>query len=484
MTSHDAVVLIRVTYGRKSSCVYRFGTGCFVAGDLVLTAAHVVPDAHERKERSRVELRLAAVDGATPEGWVELEVLWTGAAQQLDAALLRVAAKESHRCREPLPLDSSPIAGTETFHTCAYPRATAVEGDGLRSEHVQLTGSLHPQKDGMLQLTVGAVPDSRVPDDWSGASGAPVLVQRAGMALCVGVVGEVYKKLATQWKALPATRLFANDDFCKHVVDPERIAYRTKVRREVEALLREAHELAEQMAKLANCKVPELSHVLLGKEVRDALAWITAAQGKVDVARRDVVTAQVQRLLAVLLPVACGLASGPGRDAKLLEVHACTMTFAEILVAAEDRREACFERRGGELVGAAAHPVSVLGLLGMSEAEQCGFLSELARRFFVVTPPKVRVELGMAIEAAARHRLAQRKYDSSLAPFYVVMSDVVDAKELERFFVETLGMKSVRFVVRRQPAPADDVAQRQVDQVVDQVFANPQQRQRNESDHG
>ncbi len=482
MTSHDPVVLIRVTYGRrKSSCDYRFGTGCFVGGDLVLTAAHVVSDDHEGKKRSRVELRLGAVDGATPRGWVEVDVLWSGAGDQLDAALLRVAAK-SHRCGEPLPLDHGRIAGIESFHTCAYPRATAAEGDGLTSEHVQLTGSLHPEKDGMLQLSVSATADHD-PADWSGASGAPVLVQRAGMAACVGVVGAVYKRLPQQWKAVPAARLLGNDGFRKHF-DPERIAYRTKVRRDVESLLREATELAEQMATLAHCAVADLSHVLLDMKVIEALAWITTAQGKVGATRRDAVTAHVRRLLAVLLPVACGLARGPVRDAKLLEVAACTMTFTEILVAAEDQREAGFECRGGELVGSAAHAVSVLGLLGMSKADQCGFLTELARRFFVVTPPKALADLAKAIEAAARNRLAQRKFDPSLAPFYVVMSDVVDAKELERFFHTTLGMTSVRLVVRRQPSTDDDVAQRQVGLFVDQVFANPQQRQRNESDHG
>jgi hypothetical protein len=159
---------------------HRIGTGYFVAPNLVLTAAHVVPRSDSiavRVEVGEPRWRRAGV------------VVWRD--EKLDAALVRVD--------EALPSSTAQVdwvstlpADNRNWTSVGYAEAAAVEAtDGEERKSVGLDGTFYAQGgggQGARDLDLG-VNSAAVPGGWAGISGAPVFIddQLAGIIKSVPV---------------------------------------------------------------------------------------------------------------------------------------------------------------------------------------------------------------------------------------------------------------------------------------------------------
>lgn len=488
MTSHDAVVLVRATYGSTKKSSYSVGTGCFVDERIVLTAAHVVPEQIEvdgkTLPRTRIDVRIARGDARDQGGrWVAAELAWPGT-PELDAALLRVDATRAVAFPDPVPLVAGRVGKSEKLDSCAYPAATSSGGDGSASLHASLSGTVHPEHEGMLQITVDDAPAQFASEEWPGASGMPVLVERDGKHVCVGVAFEVFTALPQKFQAVPTRRLFEDDGFARIVRSPKRVEHRQRVRNQLDVVLAQHDAFTTKLAEFAKCQRPRLAAELLQAPLLDVLAWVDNAQQRCTGA-----ATAAQRVVEILLPAICDVASRRLDGPALIDIAACSLTYTEIAMAALDCREIDLVEADGDLRGAAGHFLSAVGLLGTSAPDRRNFLERLAKHVDVRGPlPKDIAELARKIEAAARIRLGNAGIASvgerDVAPFYVVLSDVDDASAIENFFKQDLGLRSVHVVVRRDPLSSDEhIAQEEASQRVFRIFDSARRRP-SDQDHG
>ncbi len=178
------------------------GTGYLLAEGRVLTAGHVVRDA------AAIEVVMDRAGGqpATIEAGVE----WCNQASDrgLDAAVLRcaphgaVAPAFSHLAR-------GPLARAARWQSRGCARA-AIEGPTVGDSMASLRGTAYASTahEGRLELAVEAQP--RLAEDWSGISGAPVLIY----GRIYGVIREAPVSFeGRRLYATPMHRLLAQEDF-------------------------------------------------------------------------------------------------------------------------------------------------------------------------------------------------------------------------------------------------------------------------------
>ncbi len=189
------------------------GTGYFVTGDLVLTAAHVVPNDFE----TLIDIR---VEEGTPTWRKNGKVKWRDNA--LDAALIQVSP--------PLPLELGGVKWglslpneNATWESIAYPEAalkpTGTGASDRKSAGLQGTlycGGGGGQGSRELDLGVADPPSMK---DWAGASGAPIF---AGNEL-VGLIKSTNSE-GRRFQGTPAQALLQSVAF-RQQIEPEWLEY-------------------------------------------------------------------------------------------------------------------------------------------------------------------------------------------------------------------------------------------------------------------
>lgn len=145
------------------------GTGYLVSADLLLTASHVVPgDTGVTNVRVRTEIDGAWHDAISVAAWRDVD---------LDAVLIRLC--DALPAVDPVEWAEEAFIENVPWQSIGFPRAGLVE-DNERSwwKTVGLRGTLYAGGgggQGKKQLDLG-VADAPPPDQWGGASGAPVIV--------------------------------------------------------------------------------------------------------------------------------------------------------------------------------------------------------------------------------------------------------------------------------------------------------------------
>ena len=202
MTGLASALLVMVRARLEGDDGDYIGTGYVVSADLILTASHVIPEAHVKEILVRTEhdAKLHAVLSAP---------VWRDAT--LDAMLLRLAS----------PLPTAPeirwleedFAADAQWHSSGYPVAAKIEREGQTEwKTVGLSGKIHAHGGGgqglrELELTVEAPPPA---EQWAGISGAPVFV---GDRLA-GLIKEVPESFqGSRLAAVPATVLLQSHGF-------------------------------------------------------------------------------------------------------------------------------------------------------------------------------------------------------------------------------------------------------------------------------
>jgi hypothetical protein len=202
------LVLVRATLDDGQTVVR--GTGYFVTGNRVLTAAHVLPGAGVREVQVRCQADKVWRPAQTTAAWRDdaLDALLI----EVDAGLGELPALEW--ADQPL-LDNLPWDGR------CYPVAGRVQVGGQTiSDSVGLVGTLYGKgkaadAQSRLELSVDAPPE---PADWTGASGSPVFVgdKLAGLIKSVPLAFD-----GQRLSGVAAPALLARADFRQALTDED-----------------------------------------------------------------------------------------------------------------------------------------------------------------------------------------------------------------------------------------------------------------------
>ncbi len=219
-TPADRIVEVIGDYGEEQ---YRLGSGCIVAGRVVLTAAHVVAGARSVIVRDARKRKLSAI-WPPPEACAFVGVYEDGGP---DLALLELADPDIDF--PPLPLAKVNRGGAidEIVQGCVtigYPSFAQRPGHESGSPESIVRDTAHAwgyipvhsmQVSGLLSLTVSSAPrelpmDSLADSEWSGMSGAPVIAD----GCLVGAVTEHAPRMGTSTITVtPLTALEPSPDF-------------------------------------------------------------------------------------------------------------------------------------------------------------------------------------------------------------------------------------------------------------------------------
>jgi hypothetical protein len=187
----DRIVEVIADLGGAGHARYRYGSGCLVAGQIVLTAAHVVVGAKSVKVRGPDKVaHTAAVD---PKFVGDVD------GPRPDLALLELSIDEAEMPAMPLAAVDRDSVEAEPLERCqavGYPWFAERPSPTIVRETYQIYGYvlvLSHLVSGLLTLQVSSSPRDLPPAEealansqWSGMSGAPVIAQ----GRLLGVVSE------------------------------------------------------------------------------------------------------------------------------------------------------------------------------------------------------------------------------------------------------------------------------------------------------
>ena len=208
------VVEVITDLGGKVDSRYRYGSGCFVRGKTVLTAAHVVAGA--------VSVMVRAPDKREYTATVDPRFVGDADGPGPDLALLEVDDPAFERVLPPIGLaaverDSTTGEPVERCHAVGYPwfaerRSRTVVRDTV--DAIGVVPVLSKLAAGLLSVQVTVAPRALPPEEivlgaseWSGISGAPVVAS----GCLLGVVTEhAPREGASAVTAVPLTALEAD----------------------------------------------------------------------------------------------------------------------------------------------------------------------------------------------------------------------------------------------------------------------------------
>lgn len=346
----------RVEGDRRQERAPRPAPASNLDNDLILTAGHVVQRPNRNPDHP-IKVRWYALrDTTAGSGWVDLDpndakaIRWTGEGD-LDAALLVCPRPDPLRDCPAYRLAAAPPTGLPTWQSRGFPRASVV---GAKAEPGDLHGkvmSISSIGDRLLSLS-SELKAGDTQQDWSGASGMPVLVGET----IVGIVKEVSANFDNRkLQAVPACHLRAQRAFLEAIgtnpaelFDQARVLMVRALAESDTATVALAHRLVPGCGSLEPCR-----QALAGRALRMPLDQLvdTALDVKAQLhAKGDErgVRALVDFVPAVLPTGASPAAvSQLGADVSaagcsLIALNAYSPTLTEILMAAADRRGACF----------------------------------------------------------------------------------------------------------------------------------------------
>ncbi len=332
------------------------GTGCALENDLMLTARHVVQPPN-RNHNHPIKVRWYALrDQIANSGWVDLDpddakaIRWTGEAD-LDAALLNCPRPEPLRDIPAYRLAADPPAGLPAWESRGFPRASAVDAKAEPGDFHGKVMSMSGIGDRLLSLS-SELKAGDAQQDWSGASGMPVLV---GDTL-VGIVKEVLAKYDNRLlRAVPTCLLRAQPAFFEAVgTNPAELFEQARA-----LMLRALAQSDTATDELARRLVPDCGS---REPCRQALAYRALrtpldqlVKTALDVKRDLQVKGDERGVRALIDFVQAILPTGtdpvqvmplgaldPAAGGALIALKAHSPTLIELLMAAADRRGACF----------------------------------------------------------------------------------------------------------------------------------------------
>ena len=332
------------------------GTGCALDKGLILTSRHLVQRAN-RNPAHPIKVRWYAlrIEGDPCSAWVDLDpddkgaIRWVGEGN-LDAALLVCPRHQGLTDIPAYRLAADPPTGLLQWESRGFPKASMVKG---HSGHGEFHGKVMSMGRGDSLFTVSSelkAGDRR--GHWSGASGMPVLVGDT----IIGVVKDVPDNFENRTlRVVPAFLLRRQRDFLEVIgTNPPELLDRARelivraLRRSEEATWSLKHHLAVECGSLAPCR-EVLAEKALYTPLRELVNTVLQAKEKLlqsgDHKGAEVVTELVLAVLPTGTDPAKVADIGPtvsgSRNALIrLDVH--SPTVAEILMAAADRRGACF----------------------------------------------------------------------------------------------------------------------------------------------
>jgi hypothetical protein len=349
------------------------GTGCALENDLILTARHLVQQPNRNPDHP-IKVRWYALrDQIANSGWVDLDpddakaIRWTGE-DDLDAALLNCPRPELLRDIPAYRLAADPPERLPAWESRGFPRASAVNAKAEPGDFHGKVMSMSGIGDRLLSLS-SELKAGNAQQDWSGASGMPVLVGDT----IVGIVKEVSAKYDNRLlHAVPTCLLRAQPAFIEAVgtnpaelFDQARALMLRALAQSDSATNALARRLVPGCGSLEPCRQALAERALrlpLDQLVDTALEVKTALQAKGDERGVRTLIDFVQAILptgtdpAQVLPLG---AFDPAAGCALIALKAHSPTLIELLMAAADRRGAWFRTLDNDR----EHPVGH-GLVG------------------------------------------------------------------------------------------------------------------------
>lgn len=332
------------------------GTGCAVGDGLILTCRHVIaPPNRNPAYPIRVRWYNQRQDGDPCSAWITLEddekaIRWKGEGD-LDAALLVCPRHEALREMRSYRVAVAPPRGTEIWESRGFPAASVV---GKESGHGDFTGAVMSMgRDDPLFSLESRLRAGDALEDWSGASGMPVLVDDT----IVGIVKSVPDKYGNQMLfAVPCFRMCREPEFCEAlgfkdlpdlVVQARELTIRALMQSEPAARALARRLAPDCGSHKACCEI--LAERAIQMPLKALVDTALEVQAELRVADKDRDADFVARCVRALLPTGAepaevGKIASPASDADatLIRLDAHSPTLVEILMAAADRRETRF----------------------------------------------------------------------------------------------------------------------------------------------
>ncbi|MCB9833417.1 MAG: trypsin-like peptidase domain-containing protein [Planctomycetes bacterium] len=338
----NLLAFVRVKRGKGS----RVGTGYPVGPDLVLTASHVV----ESADADAISVTFAGRprepgrpwDGRQRSAAYEATLVWDGrdekdGDQPLDAALLRLMPS-----KDGSPVPSLPFAELATRHDTVdvdwVGRGFARVGKaGARKRSpVNLSGRAYAPDSGRFEVTVEAPPENP-PDDWPGASGAPVFVG----GRIAGILERVPKAFRARLHAVSAATLLDLPDFRQHLVAPD-AGLSEVLRQAIERDLAD-EEIRSALEPLAEAQGEDLAKAVWSAPLVDVFAAIETALFVPERSPKAPSPALLDRFETLALNLFAARSATTELVDGIRGVQAHTITTVEGVAARHDARPAQFE---------------------------------------------------------------------------------------------------------------------------------------------
>lgn len=338
-----ALVTVPEPNGRK------FGTGYAIGRSILLTAHHVVRDLAEGEH---VRVRFNGKPGL--RGWEDgpseeyrARVLWPTSedSDHPDAAVLELVDPPPELPF--LPIAFKPPDSRMDYDSMGY---ADVGRSGDEREPKGLGGKTYSARSNTSTFEITELAGPEDVQDWSGASGAPVIIGRR----VFGVLSTVLPKLPNRITAISTASLFACDSFQAAVgaarSDPRLDRIKKDLVKLLDASNGAVHGLHQECPKGCEFEdetVGTLVCKLIQTQVEELIEWIDSAHMAVCDAREDHVQSDSQALFDILQRLVPALfdvelarfvrdveAQGPA----VIRLPVATALVAEIALAQADER--------------------------------------------------------------------------------------------------------------------------------------------------